>query len=258
MFHRIECEQKQNIHEIYYNRCMVYKINDLLRFVDTLLKEGKQFGSIEQCIQSRQYFHLSFDDGYKEHLIVARKLKEKYVIKQKHATFSINCGNSYTHEYTGMDVLYIAIILDKLNVINTFLKIPVSEKNIKVIKKELIKQTPQQLKKITEIVPELKKNLFNIFLDEKEIKELSAIFDVGCHGMSHRDMTKHIAVSRAEIMSAKYMLEHELNQNIKIFTYPEGKNNTQLQKICKSYGFIFALSISHFPENPFCVGRKII
>ena len=230
MFHRIKIEEKQYIPNIYYQRNMVHNVKDLFLIFDSFLEKGKHFGSIEKCINSEQYFHLSFDDGYKEHLAIARKLKEKYCIKRDHVTFSINFGNSFVHEYTGMDVVYYAIIHNKLKKLKAFLKIPDSEKDINLIKQTLIKQPPEVLKKIPNLFKGQNINLSNMFLEKNDIIEISKNFNIACHGMTHRDMTKHIEKSRTEILVSKKMLEKELNQKIKIITYPEGKNNEQLQK----------------------------
>lgn len=258
MLHRIKLENDQYIPDIYYRRNMVHNLLNLFSFIDSLLKKEKHFGSIEQCMKSDSFFHLTFDDGYQEHLAVAQKLKEKYMMKKKHATFSINCGNSYTQNYSGMDVIYIALTNNNLNMIKTFLKIPESENDIKKIKRTLIQQSPERLKKIPDMVPGFRKIVSDIFLGKKDIKKISELFNIASHGMTHRDMRKHIDASEAEIVSAKELLEHELDQEINIFTYPEGKNNIELQKICKMCGFQLGLSITHLPENPFCVGRKII
>ena len=258
MFHRIKLEQEQYIPDIYYSRNMVHNIFNLYCFIDSLLKKGKQFGRIEQCMQSPQYFHLTFDDGYQEHLTLARKLKEKYLMSKEHVTFSINYGNSYAQEYTGMDVIYAALTNNNLNIIKSFLKIPESESDVKKIKKTLIQQPPERLKKIPDMIPGFRKIASDLFLVKEDIKKISELFNIACHGMTHRDLRKYIDASEAEILSAKNLLDHELNQEIKIFTYPEGKNNIQLQKVCKRCGFQLGLSISHLSENSFCVGRKII
>jgi len=258
MFHRVELGQKQDIAEVYYSRGMVHKTDEIFLHIDRLLEEGKQFGSIEQCAIDTQYFHLSFDDGYKEHLIVAHKLKERYSIEKNKATFSVNCGNSYTHEHTGMDVVYAAIMGDNLNKITSFFGIPKSEKNLEVIKQKIIRQSPHQLKEIPDIVPGLSRILSCIFLEKDDIREISKIFNIACHGMTHRDMTNHITDSEIEMQSAKELLEHELNIDIETFTYPEGKNNDLLRETCKACGFHNGLSISHRPGNSFCIGRKII
>ena len=98
----------------------------------------------------------------------------------------------------------------------------------------------------------------NTFLDKSEIIELSKIFKITSHGITHRFLNSHKKESEKEILQSKIILENITNQNIDTFCYPEGKNDNDLQNYCKKAGYKYALSIKHEENNKFCVGRKIM
>ena len=103
---------------------MVIESEKVYAIIDQYLNDGYQFGSLKQCFLSNQFFHLSFDDGFKEHLKVAYLLKEKYHPPNNSISFAINVSNSFWGQYTGMDVIYSIIENGKLGELCDFLKNP--------------------------------------------------------------------------------------------------------------------------------------
>ena len=76
--------------------------------------------------------------------------------------------------------------------------------------------------------------------------------------MIHRDLCFHIQDSECEIRDSKAYLENVVQQEINIFCYPEGKNDTNLQEFCQKSGYTYALSVCHSKDNNFCIGRRNI
>lgn len=257
MFHRIELTNNCKINELYYQRKMVCKIDELFSIIDGYINNGYKIGSIEQSINSEDYFHLSFDDGFKEHLEVAVLLKDKYGLDCNNASFAINVSNSINNQYTGMDIVYEAIKQGKINQLCNYCKLD-NNCDIKAIKTVLAKLKPNKLLELGEQFGDVSNALYKTFLNKSEIIELSKLFEITSHGMTHRFLTSHQKESRYEIIKSKIVLENLIKKRINIFCYPEGKNDKAIQKHCKDAGYMYALSITHEQDNNHCVGRIIM
>jgi len=255
MFHRILINQK--INDWYVRRGMAVSLNSLFSIIDEYLNKGYIFGTIKDCINSRHYFHLAFDDGFKEHLECAILLKEKYDIKYDHMTFSINIGNSYLGLFSGMDLIYYSISNGLAATLTKFLNI--SEKRLEPnnIKQVVASLKPNYLSELSSSLKEIHSELKNQFLNEIEVLELSQLFQIASHGIIHRFLTEHQNCSGNEILESKLFLEKKLGRVIEIFCYPEGKNNEYTQTFVREAGFKYALSIRHDSDNNYCIGRKV-
>jgi peptidoglycan/xylan/chitin deacetylase (PgdA/CDA1 family) len=256
MYHRIEIENA--INNLYFKRKMVVSFSTLCETIDNYLLNGYLFGSIENCLQSEKYFHLSFDDGFKEHLKVAKLLKLKYNIENNCITFSINIGNSYLKCFTGMDLIYSIFETNQqskfFNIVNLAQTQSFEFNQIKNIIAILNKN---ELLELSNQFSDLYPNLKDVFLSPQEVIELSKLFSIASHGITHRFLTYDLENSEIEIENSKTFLEKELNQPIEVFCYPEGKNNSTIQKFCQNAGYKYGLSIKHEPENNYCIGRII-
>jgi hypothetical protein len=237
---------------------MVITIKKLYQIIDNLLNNSYTPGSIKECLENNNCFHLSFDDGFKEHLNVAYLLKKRYNLNSSTLSFSINTSNSISHNFSGMDLIYNILENYKVKKLNNLLKKDFDLKNIPEIKKSILLLKPEQLKQLSEFFPELHNQLKKTFLNNSEIYELSKMFQISSHGVTHRDLTNHKEESEKEILESKAILEHIINKKIDTFCYPEGKNNKTIQKFCNDSGYKYALSIRHEHNNNFCIGRKIL
>lgn len=134
MFHRVQIDDKQHINRLYFQRKMVCDIEFIYKQVNNYLQKGLYFGSIEQCLKNKSYFHLSFDDGFTEHLQVANLLKNKYSLDYNSISFSINVGNSIFKNYTGMDIVYQILSENKIQKLRNFSNIEFDINNIPKLK----------------------------------------------------------------------------------------------------------------------------
>lgn len=258
MLHRVKTTNKQRINIWYFQRKMVVEIEYLFDLIDSYLDKGLKAGSVEECIKNNKYFHLSFDDGFKEHLKVAYLLKERYNLKCNSVSFSVNIANSIQHNFTGMDLTYCILENNKIDKLNYFFKTNFSSENIPEIKNHIASLKPEQLNQLSNYFIELHEQLKSNFLNKYEIIELSKMFKITSHGITHRFLTKYIKESEEEILKSKIKLEELTGQQIDTFCFPEGKNNKELQNYCKKAGYKYALSIRHEDNNKFCIGRKIM
>ena len=227
MFHRVELSESK-IPEIYKKRGMVHSLEDLFRILDR-----KKIGTLEQALSNDRYTHITFDDGYKEHLEVANILKDRYNLKYGDITFAINVRNSYFDKKISMDLVYQLYIENRLSAI--------SEKtsDISKIKKEIFSKDQKSILSLFKD----QVNLKDIFLNSTEVKELSKIFTIASHGIDHFFMTDNIDSVEYQLKDSKKFLEKELSSNIDIFCYPEGKSNSYIENQCKKSGYLYGLGI---------------
>ena len=258
MFHRIKIDETQKIDNLYSERGMLCPIEKVFSLIDKYLNEGFLFGSIEQCFHSQKYFHLSFDDGFKEHLPLAKKIKAKYQINNKNATFSVNVGNSIHKIYSGMDLIYQIIKQKQVNKLCEFLRIDVEGFSIAKVKQIVAKLRVSELIELYTEFESISGVLNKTFLNENEILELSELFTIASHGITHRFLTYHKNDSKKEIINSKFILEQVIRAQVDTFCYPEGKSDFMIQNYCKEAGFQFGLSINQDKNNAYCIGRIIV
>lgn len=258
MIHRVFYDIEQKINPLYFDRDMVIGYKKLNHIIETYFEKGFQFGSIKECLENpNKYFCLSFDDGFKEHLWVARDLIKHYNINKESMLFSINVGNSIYNTFSGMDIIYYLVQSERLDEAFRYFNIKIESNdilvNIKNIKETLIKQHPNVLLDFNKI---FSYDLSFNFLNDKEIEELSKIATICSHGITHRDLRFHKDDSNLEILQSKNILENIINDKISIFVYPEGKSDKDLQEFCINHKYDYCLSIANKKYNNFCIGRK--
>lgn len=251
MFHRISFNDG-DINNIYKKRGMLHTYNEIISLIDLAYSEGYTFGSIKQALQNKNIIHLTFDDGYKEHLIIAKKLKNKYNFLREHITFSINIRNSFYNEKLAMDLIYQLKENDNLESLNKIFNDTIDFSNIKAIKDEIFKST----KHITAL-NKLNVDLDNYFLNQTEIKQLTELFSIGSHCVNHCYLTTLTEESVFyELSQSKSFLEEKFKIKVTTICYPDGKNSHQIRTLSKKCGYQYGLSISN-AEDDYKIGRTI-
>lgn len=249
MFHRIAMENTF-IPSIYNARKMVSSIYELEDFVNRLLENGKEFGTLEQALNNKEkYFVLTFDDGYSEHLKVAEYFSKHFNAPKHSLLFSITTDFMENKSF-GMDAFYYLATEKKLDSalqyfsMESFSKSPILMQ-IAELKKKYLTLNSLQLQEFADnfrnLLPE------NIYLNRNEIKLLASYGTICSHGKSHRNLTFG-ENSETEITESKKLLSDLTGNEINIFCYPEGKYNENLVKIVgKEYKF--AMSINGENDN---------
>lgn len=255
MLHRI-ASHDSNLASIYYARKMCTTIYEVEKFIESKLNHGNQFGSIQQCLEHpNKYFLLSFDDGYKEHLDVARFLKAKFNIPKYSMLFSISTDFMLNNSY-GMDNLY--ALAQGNNLIKAYEYFGVEFDKTKGILEQIEFLKPIYTKKSTTELREFYRqsgleHIHENFLTEKEIKELAQIGTICSHGMSHRNLTFHRSDSIKEVEESKNILQEIINQDVNIFCYPEGAFNSSLTDAIKKH-YKYGLAIEGL-NDPYSISR---
>ena len=76
-------------------------------------------------------------------------------------------------------------------------------------------------------------------LSESNIIEISKEFEIGCHTISHHDLTKLLPpVMVGEIGDSKKYLENLLSHRVRMFCYPEGRYNKTVKRLVEAGGFL--------------------
>jgi len=251
MFHRVRFENN-HIGNIYDQRGMVHEFDDIIGLIDLAIKRGKKFGSIAQTLIDKNTIHLSFDDGYKEHLRVAKRIKEKYNFPFEAITFSINIRNSFYSKKLCMDIIYQWIENKDAKPFKELFDMALSNIDINHIKKIIFTD-----KNYIHLLNSYGVNLDEYFLNEAELIELSKLFSIGSHSINHSFLTLLSADEvYNELKQSKEFLELKLKIPIDTICYPEGKSNTNIENIAEKIGYKFGLSISG-GTNIYKIGRVI-
>lgn len=251
MIHRVHKTAHKNPY--YAQRNMTISLELLLKNIQNLINNGKKPASLTDAINDEKCFFLSFDDGFKEHLELAVLLKNKLNLPKNSVCFCVNVGNSVRHIHSGMDLVYELFLQNKQDKLSAYLH---TSTRLEDIKQSISSLNESQILELNNKFKNELKNLKNEFLNKKEIKKLSKIFNIASHGEYHRFLTTNQQESAKEIANSKQVLENLTQEEVSIFCYPEGKNNQQTQDFCKNFGYKFALSIRAETNNLFCIPRK--
>ena len=273
MLHRVFIEQDDMLKVYNLRRAgLAYQYSELINYLDRLLKQGFQLGSLEEAIKNPKCIHLTFDDGYKEHLAVAKLLKQKYNLSYKDLTFCINVCNCMQKTKICTDIFYYLWQKGKMQCVNDQLKKinftkPITIENFLIqfqkIKDKIFSTDIVYLKDVFEGLCNccIEIDIKLPFLEKDEIIELSQKFSIASHAMYHRylDCLKKSEAIK-EINDSKIVLEKLTNTNINIFCYPDGRSSKNLKKYCQNAGYNYALGIGNHTLNkvdPFNISRSL-
>ena len=256
MIHHVHINSGQNISPLSYDRGMVISCYALDAIIKDFLDRGYQFGNLEECVKEPdKFFCLTFDDGFKEHLLVAKELQAAYSPKKSSMIFSISTGNISGKTYSGMEFIYRIIDSGYGQELKGLLGL-FENSSIKEIKAKYGQLDPEALRLVSEKFIN-RVNMGGIFLSAQEIKELSNYGLIASHGVSHRDLTTNVETSLSEIADSKRDLEEIIQESVFAFCFPEGRYNDALLNCCKKAGYSMTLGINSREKN-YCVGRKQI
>jgi len=238
MFHRVNTS-KSSIHDIYRQRGMVHTLDEIFCLIESALSNNYIFGSIAESITNKKIIHLTFDDGYKEHLFVAKELKRKYNLSHNSITFSINIRNSFYKDKLCMDIIYQLIESNSLHKIDKLLDINTDNHSLQEIKK-LLFSTTKHIEEINKHV-----NMEGYFLNKEEIVSLSKLFSIASHGINHCYLTSlDESDIYWELKESKEYLSALLNTSVDTICFPEGNHSTLINHIAKEVGYKFGLAIA--------------
>ncbi len=259
-----------------------YKCGGLVKISDNL-----------DQIYKKKKFILTFDDGLKEHLKIAKYLKKKNIlglffipgrqlinsdflaIHKLHLVFGKFSASKITQfciknkiQINFGDKVFKTFKLQK-NYINK--EKPYSEKNFKIYLKTTLNNLRGSKRKLIHKLfdhfvnkKEQKKIFKNFYLNKKDIKYIDKIgMKIGSHGFDHNVLSKKKYVDQnKDITRSIKVLSGILNKEIKLFCYPYGgfnvfNNNTI--KILKKEKITHSFSVQpkdwNIKSNSFYIPR---
>lgn len=84
-------------------------------------------------------------------------------------------------------------------------------------------------------------------MDNNSIRELSKDFEIGAHGVGHRELTKiRLYDANKEILVSKKRLESIIEKNVSSFCYPRGRYNREIKQLLFECGFKEARTVDVF------------
>lgn len=84
-------------------------------------------------------------------------------------------------------------------------------------------------------------------LGDKGVRALSREFEIGGHGLAHKDLSKvSLKIAEKEISKNKCELENITGKSVRSFAYPLGKFNSDLKQMVGFCGFEYARTTSLF------------
>ena len=101
------------------------------------------------------------------------------------------------------------------------------------------------------VSPELIRSNQNIYMNEKQIKELSLsnLCTIGSHGFAHKDFTSYNLDELVNLeKKSKYYLEDLIGKKVKYLSYPFGKYNIKIDKCMKELNYDYTFT-SEFGSN---------
>lgn len=254
MIHRVDMGNGNCVSPLYFQREMAISWSDLVGVIDCLLENGLTWGSIAECCSSPDsFFCLTFDDGFCEHLDVARRLESRFLPPKKSLIFSVSVGNSIRRNFfSGMDVIYSLIDNGFMRDVVEYFCLS-QDASIQDIKEKYVRLSPSNLEQFYSC---FEKNIEvgGLFLSAVELCDLAQYGIIASHGITHRDMTCSVVESKNEILDSKLMLEDIIGSSVDYFCIPEGRTNAELNFYCKEVGYLQMLGISKHIDS-FCVGR---
>ena len=262
MLHRIyfgkECDQVA----IYEKRKLglLHSYQSLIKYIDHKLDKGCQFGTLAEAIQNPNIIHLTFDDGYVDHIRVARELKQRYSLHREHIHFCINVRNSMKKTKVCTDIFYKLIQNNQYEkiikcLLNMGYERPVDAdkliENFAMIKDFIFQKDFSEIMNffhtISNYVPH--NDIDELFLKSGQVIELSKHFSIASHAINHvylDCLNEEIAFN--EIKESKKVLENLCDSKVDVFCYPDGRYTELLQHFCIQADYKYALAIT--PEKP--------
>lgn len=237
MFHRISTKHN-TISDIYEQRGLLHTFDELICLMDEYLSKGYTFGSISEALKDNKIIHLTFDDGYKEHLYVAQVLKKRYNLHYDAITFAINIRNSFYDEKLSMDIVYHYIENNNLDRLCDILEL--KSKNIELSDiKTLIFSDNKYIKELNKNI-----NMEEYYLNKEEVISLSKLFSIGSHCINHSFLTAlNDKEMYNELNNSRTFLSSLLKKDIYSICYPDGKHSDYINEVAKKLGYTFGLSI---------------
>ncbi len=252
MYHRVEDGNKKvsNFSTIYKFKRTVVSPQIIQRDVEFLRNRGwLHVGLSDFKHAEKGVFHLSFDDGYIDHIETVVPLLRKLKIKQ--ASFSITTSVLENNVLPlPLDLIYFHISHGSLKTTLRQLNLPEEQKlsraleKIKILTNEMTPREIRILSKNLKIDSATLKEIKKQYMRKEDVVSLAEQgFEICSHGVTHRDLTANVKYSYKELKESKEYLANLIGEQINVFSFPDGQYNTEILRFCNKAGYKTMLAI---------------
>lgn len=207
----------------------------------------------------KKYITVSFDDGFKNNLITALPILEKYKIPVTFFVSSV-CIENEENNY---------LWAETIAALNYFYRDQPIEVDNKIFKNLICEEEDLVLSNFIKSLPYNRRDTVLISLEEKydlrkkmkslpeelwrllnkeELIELSKseIVTIGSHGHRHFNLAEiGIEEAKNELLTSKELLSKSLNVNIDLVAYPDGSYNDEVKDIAEKLGYKGQLAVNY-------------
>ena len=188
-----------------------------------LVKYYKIIPLSEIFSKNKKSIILTFDDGYKNNLEYAYPILKKYKVP---ATLFIACD-----------------FIDK-NLFAWWDRLEHSRKkiNLKFLKNNSPEEIEKNIVELTGFKINAKKPSEYDFMNWKDVKKITDVFEIGSHTLTHPILTNiPLREAEKEILESKKKIEKKLGKQIVSFAYPNGDHNDSLIGLVAKSGYDYAV-----------------
>lgn len=207
----------------------------------------------------KKYLTISFDDGFKNNLITALPILEKYNFPTTFFISSICTENSNIHYLWPEMISAIKYFLKDTPIIvngHTFVNLVCHERNYFLpdyLKTISCKERDMALKLIEE-EHDLRTKIISLpeeiwkLLNNNELIKLSEskIVTIGSHAHNHYNLGEiGFVCAKQELMRSKELLEKSIGQEVTSIAYPDGSYNSEVKDLAKEIGYKYQFAVKY-------------
>ncbi len=172
-----------------------------------------------------------FDDGFKDNLVNAKPILEKYNVPA--TMFLVSGILDRTH------MIWTILYKEALSLLGVS-----SENQIKKIENLKMGTEYNRVKELSQYPLSEYSYLFDIFLNWDDVKRMeNSVFRFGSHGVSHTRLTELAPEDfRHETLYSKERIEEKVGQKVTAFSFPYGRGNNALVQSLNDAGYRFVVS----------------
>ena len=213
----------------------------------------------------KKYITVTFDDGYKNNLISALPLLEKYKVPTTFFISSI-CIEEEADKFLWLEITSALGYFNKNDLIEVnsliFKNLVCKEKNISLpdyIKNLSYEERDLVLKHLVDTY-NVKSNLESLpeeiwkLMNKQELSQLaqSKFVTIGSHGHRHFNLANiKPEFAEEELRISKIMLEEITNSEVNLIGYPDGSYNEEVKDIAEKLGYIGQFAVNYKSPKDF-------
>ena len=252
MYHYIrDAAVKQNVNNYIDNELFIEHIEYLLKYYQPIRMQDLLSGNFDE---SKEYFIVSFDDGYKEHYeFVAKYLQKQKIEGQffvpviEDELLEVNKIHQILNWYDPSEIITTIKKYESPQTFSEKYTVYSHIKSLDVPEIIFIKRYLQKEAKASKIINELFENIplqqyENYYLTKDEMLKMNDYHLIGNHTCLHKHLTDYtLDEVRNDIQNYELVFEKVLQP--KTVSYPFGSVNTEIIEEYKTNGYVLGWTV---------------